>query len=109
MPAVQRYLPISPALRQSPKRLPTPVALAEAPKSSPSKSMLYTRPCLKLSTPTLLGAQGSVLEALEQRVYDQASTAIRASLGPAFESALAEGQALSWDHAIDTAVAALAL
>jgi len=59
---------------------------------------------------SLLAAQGSVLEALEQRAYDQAFAAIHASLGlAASESALAEGQALSWERAIDIAVAALAL
>jgi predicted ATPase/class 3 adenylate cyclase len=59
---------------------------------------------------SLLATQGSVLEALEQRVYDQAKATIHASLGPAsFGSALAEGHALPWEHAIDTAVATLAL
>ena len=58
---------------------------------------------------SLLAAQGSVLEALEQRVYNRAFARIHAALGPAFDSALAEGQALDWDHAIGIAVAALAL
>jgi predicted ATPase/class 3 adenylate cyclase len=58
----------------------------------------------------LLAAQSSVLEALEQRVYDRAEAAIRAALGAAaFESAFAEGQALEWDHAISIAQEALAL
>lgn len=55
----------------------------------------------------LLAKQGSVLEALEQRAHRQAESAIRAALGPAaFEAAFAAGQALSWEQAIDAALAA---
>jgi predicted ATPase/class 3 adenylate cyclase len=57
----------------------------------------------------LLAEQGAALEALEQRVYHQAEAAIRAALEPAaFEIAFAAGQALSWEQAIDMALAALA-
>jgi predicted ATPase len=58
----------------------------------------------------LLAAQGSVLEALEQRAYDRAEAALRASLEPAaFATALAAGRGLAWEHAIESAVAALML
>jgi tetratricopeptide (TPR) repeat protein len=58
----------------------------------------------------LLAEQGSVLEALEQRVYNLAEAAISAALGPAaFEAACAAGKTLSWEQAIDVALAALEL
>jgi class 3 adenylate cyclase/tetratricopeptide (TPR) repeat protein len=82
---------------------PTPAALVAAaatiPVSTLAAQVLGAGMCL-------LAAQGSVLEALEQKVYEQAEGALRVALGSsAYEVAFAEGQALSWEQAIDAALA----
>jgi hypothetical protein len=85
---------------------PTPAALVAAAAAIDAKT---TAAQVLGAGMQLLTEQGAALEALEQRVYQQAEAAIRAVLEPAaFEAAFAAGQALSWEQAIDVTLEALA-
>lgn len=82
---------------------PTPAALIAAAATITASSLAAQ---VLGAGMRLLAEQGSALEALERRVYEQAEGRLRAALGAlAFESAFAAGQALSWEAAIDTALA----
>ncbi|HET9220962.1 MAG TPA: tetratricopeptide repeat protein [Roseiflexaceae bacterium] len=85
---------------------PTPAALVAAAAAIDAKA---TAAQVLGAGMQLLTEQGAALEALEQRVYQQAEAAIRAVLeSAAFEAAFAAGQALSWHQAIDVTLEALA-